>query len=1021
MKKLLLFLIAFLIPFIVSAEEATDVTLKDLVLKKTEGYTEVLSDAEIIDNMISLNLKMYEVGDSAKYQFIVENDSSQDFLADTKNLVSDNPTVTYELVGENKSNLVEKNSSKKFTLTVTYQNEVDRTSFHGGKYDASSNKLIAFRDPSIINPVTGSIFYSIILTIIILTIGFLILKNSKLKTLLFLTVILIPISINASFEYDILFEFNITIGYVTPNPCTFDEELVQGVEYVSGQYTYRYMQDYNTWDQDNRTYTWGNIDNDGWGVHITDPTSTDPVTTTLCTSINDKPIVSMGHMFYQSQTTSVDLSSFDTINVINMNSMFYNCGDITELDLISFDTSNVTDMAYMFNGCNSLTSLDLSYLGGNNLTQLYNFLPTETEDKINVNMSYFNFGLIAESSSLFRSNNSIQTLNLSHANMSNMVSMSYAFDNMKGLESLDLSYANMSRVTYMSNLCYQDNALKNIDLSYADMSSNTTMYSFCQECYSLNKIDMSHAKTNNVTALSYCFKSCYNLKELVLTDVSFESVTTVYYCFNYCNSLTSLDLSDLRTPNIQDMTYFVTYCSSLKELNLSNWGSDVLSSTYNLVSDCYNLNKIIMDNFNFGNGISSSYTFGSSLYSINEIYLRNATAENASYCNKLFTFSNLSHIQIIDLTGFIFGSSMNNMFQNAPESLTTNLILTDSDTSHVTDMSFAFNCAGFHSTLDLSSWDTSNVYNFEYAFYASHILSLDLSSWDVSNATKMNEMFYDCNYLSSLNLKGWTFSKISNMTYMFGRCYILEELDITDWNFGNSYLNNTQSMFNSCSALTTIDLSGWTLNSNVSVSNMFTDNYKIETVILDDMVLNNNHLYNIFNNNSHIKKISAKNWVIPISFENVFFRTMAGGSSIEEIDVSGWDLSNTSSISGLFAATYPNGIHLNSIIGLDTWDASNVTVMSYMFQNCEGLTTLDLSNFDTSNVTNMSYMFNNCTNLTTLDLSGFDTSNVSNSNMGGMFYGCSAITTAYAKTQADADRLNASGGKPSTFTFVVKT
>jgi surface protein len=183
------------------------------------------------------------------------------------------------------------------------------------------------------------------------------------------------------------------------------------------------------------------------------------------------------------------------------------------------------------------------------------------------------------------------------------------------------------------------------------------------------------------------------------------------------------------------------------------------------------------------------------------------------------------------------------------------------------------------------------------------------------------------------------------------------------------------------------------------------------------MVLNNNRLSNIFINASSLKKISAKNWVIPSTFENVFFRTMAGGSSIEEIDVSGWDLSNTSSISGLFAATYPNGIHLNSIIGLDTWDASNVTVMTYMFQNCEGLTTLDLSNFtssnviymtgmfsgctslttldlsgfDTSRVTNMSYMFQNCTSLTTLDLSSFDTSNVT--NMSNLFNGCSGLTS----------------------------
>ena len=47
-------------------------------------------------------------------------------------------------------------------------------------------------------------------------------------------------------------------------------------------------------------------------------------------------------------------------------------------------------------------------------------------------------------------------------------------------------------------------------------------------------------------------------------------------------------------------------------------------------------------------------------------------------------------------------------------------------------------------------------------------------------------------------------------------------------------------------------------------------------------------------------------------------------------------------------------------------DVSNVTNMSYMFSNCENLTSLDLSNWDTSNVTIMGNMFNSCSKLETL-------------------------------------------------------
>ena len=64
----------------------------------------------------------------------------------------------------------------------------------------------------------------------------------------------------------------------------------------------------------------------------------------------------------------------------------------------------------------------------------------------------------------------------------------------------------------------------------------------------------------------------------------------------------------------------------------------------------------------------------------------------------------------------------------------------------------------------------------------------------------------------------------------------------------------------------------------------------------------------------------------------------------------------------------------------------------------------------------MRAMFSN-TAVTFLDLSSFDMSNVTNNDY--MFLN-SKIITGYARTQADADKLNATVGKPSTLTFTVK-
>ncbi len=102
-------------------------------------------------------------------------------------------------------------------------------------------------------------------------------------------------------------------------------------------------------------------------------------------------------------------------------------------------------------------------------------------------------------------------------------------------------------------------------------------------------------------------------------------------------------------------------------------------------------------------------------------------------------------------------------------------------------------------------------------------------------------------------------------------------------------------------------------------------------------------------------------------------------------------------------------------LNLSSFDTSNVTNMSYMFYRSSA-TTLDLSSFNTSNVTNMQAMFWS-SKAEELDLSSFDTSNAS--NMGLMFFSSSA-TTGYARTQADADRFNASLYKPAGLTFYVK-
>ena len=55
-----------------------------------------------------------------------------------------------------------------------------------------------------------------------------------------------------------------------------------------------------------------------------------------------------------SSLESLDLSSFDTTNLIDATAMFFRCSSLKLLDLSLFDTTNLKFKNYMFNLCNSI-------------------------------------------------------------------------------------------------------------------------------------------------------------------------------------------------------------------------------------------------------------------------------------------------------------------------------------------------------------------------------------------------------------------------------------------------------------------------------------------------------------------------------------------------------------------------------------------------------------------------------------------------------------------------------------------
>ena len=130
---------------------------------------------------------------------------------------------------------------------------------------------------------------------------------------------------------------------------------------------------------------------------------------------------------YLTNLTKIDLTYFDTLNVVNMHAMFAGTNKLLSLDVSKFDTSKVTDMSYMFNEYCNFKELDLSSFDTSKVT----------------NMSYMFGGL-----------SNLTSLDVSKFDTSKVTDMSGMFNELSKLTSLDLSKFDTSKVTNMASMFY---------------------------------------------------------------------------------------------------------------------------------------------------------------------------------------------------------------------------------------------------------------------------------------------------------------------------------------------------------------------------------------------------------------------------------------------------------------------------------------------------------------------------------------------------------------------------------------
>ena len=403
-------------------------------------------------------------------------------------------------------------------------------------------------------------------------------------------------------------------------------------------------------------------------------------------------------------TYKLDLSDWDTSNIKYMTSMFSNCYSLTYINLSKFNTSNVIYMNNMFSNCYSLTYIDLSRFNTSNVTAIRE---------------------------MFAGTGKINMIDMSKWDLSKLT---------------DDGFKDVFKGSYCENI-----KLPNMNLKKKFNTYYGQTFKYLYELKSLQAPELVNSYTNNI---KFLFAGDHELYDVDMLDWDFSNVTYAYGAF-YGTKISNVSAN---LVNAKDSIYSMFRESYADSINISNLEiSNKVTDTMWMFADTKSTSIDFVDNngntkFDTSGVTNMSYMFRNS---------KNLTTING--LNKLNT-SNLKDIGA--------------MFYNC-NSLTS-LDLSDWDTSNINNVTSSLNTndkTGLFEycfkLVDLKlprKFITAKVNNISGMFNNTRLTSLDLSDWDTSRVYNMRHLFHNDTALERLNLVGWDASSLSATDWCFANC-----------------------------------------------------------------------------------------------------------------------------------------------------------------------------------------------------------------------------------------------------------
>ena len=302
------------------------------------------------------------------------------------------------------------------------------------------------------------------------------------------------------------------------------------------------------------------------------------------------------------------------------------------------------------------------------------------------------------------------------------------------------------------------------------------------------------------------------------------------------------------------------------------------------------------------------------------------------------------------------------------------------DVSECDSMTWMFQGCSALRELDASTWDTTNVRAMNGMF--EHCWQLEQIKtgigWDLSNLEDCAGMFYSCKKLSGFRVWSWPHMMMEKCNMMFSHCMAIEELDLSAMDIYG--VEDLSFMFSGCSNLRYLTLAGWYTSGISDMRELFYGCKNLEVLDLTGWHIDEGtNTEDMFNGLPKTVRVLAN--------DETVLRRLPEGIKVEQ---AGWHLEgDTLVIDGELPSwndEYRGDAYRPDLAPWNEYDfiirkvvakpGAKAKTCLAMFSDFLELEEVDLHDLDISEVSDMSYMFQNCTSLKSIDLSGMDVSSV---------------------------------------------